>query len=493
MIARSVIAAACLLAAAAFVGAILWPAAALLIQCFNEGKPADPQILGARHLLLLARTLLLVGVSTFLSIVIGLAVAPALAGRHRRFALIVCLVVLFCPPMVYAFGWQRVLPAGIDPHIACVLVWSLWSWPIAAMIVSGGFSGVRSSYEAALLSTSRAGAYLRIVVPGVMPQIVLSAFAIGALLLGEYTTPHANGLVVYATELLGWATSSPDVIDTCIAAIPLLGIMVGLIGGMFLLIRGHRSSDSENSGLNPGRRSHLSLVALLCLISAGLPLAALVLKLSGLGAIAGAAHTYGRDILSSVMVAAAAAVCTIALAIGSAYFARVSKSLVLFIWVTMLFGIVPGALVGEALIAAYNRPALAWVYDQWPIVTLAYVARFAWLGALAGWLLRRDLYGEPGSQAAVDGASLADALFHVVLPQHLMLLGGVGMIVLALSLAEVASTSMVRVPTFSPISQVIIEKFHRFEDDMLISLSLLLIAASVAGALMLGRVLRDER
>ena len=38
-----------------------------------------------------------------------------------------------------------------------------------------------------------------------------------------------------------------------------------------------------------------------------------------------------------------------------------------------------------------------------------------------------------------------------------------------------------------------IEKFHRFEDDMLISLSLLLIAASVAGALMLGRILRDER
>jgi ABC-type Fe3+ transport system permease subunit len=142
---------------------------------------------------------------------------------------------------------------------------------------------------------------------------------------------------------------------------------------------------------------------------------------------------------------------------------------------------------GEALVAAYNGPRLAWAYDQWPIVALAYVARFGWLGALAGCLVGRDLRGGLGAQASVDGAGRTAGMFYISLPRHAALLGGIGMTVLALSLAEVASTSMVRVPAFSPISQVIIEKFHRFEDDMLISLSFVLIAASVLGAVLVAR------
>jgi hypothetical protein len=57
------------------------------------------------------------------------------------------------------------------------------------------------------------------------------------------------------------------------------------------------------------------------------------------------------------------------------------------------------------------------------------------------------------------------------------------------ALARLAS-SPVRVPGFSPIAQVIIEKFHRFEDGMLISLSFWLVAAALPGVVLLIVALR---
>jgi ABC-type Fe3+ transport system permease subunit len=306
---------------------------------------------------------------------------------------------------------------------------------------------------------------------------------IAVLLLAEYTTPHAFGLVVYATELLGWATSSPNVIDAAVASIPLVGIIALLLVALYVRVRGHRRSDRDERAVAGQAGGSLTLLISLGVLAAGLPIGALLLRLSGPEALAVAMHTYGQDVAYSLAVATAAAAASIGLAIAVAYTPRLQR---LMVAGTVLCGVVPGALVGEALIASFNRPALSWVYDHWPIVALAYCARFAWIGALTGWLLGCDLRSRLGHQAATDGATRADALLYVTLPRHAALLGGVGVTVIALALAEVASTSMVRVPTFAPISQVIIEKFHRFEDDMLISLSLLLITSAITGALVLA-------
>ena len=54
----------------------------------------------------------------------------------------------------------------------------------------------------------------------------------------------------------------------------------------------------------------------------------------------------------------------------------------------------------------------------------------------------------------------------------------------ALAVGDLATSSLVRVPDFNPIAHVIVEKFHRREDDMLVCLSLSLVAASLPGALL---------
>ena len=72
------------------------------------------------------------------------------------------------------------------------------------------------------------------------------------------------------------------------------------------------------------------------------------------------------------------------------------------------------------------------------------------------------------AQARADGATPFGIWRHVRIPQSLPALCCAVGVVTALSVADVATSSLVRVPHFNPIAHVIIEKFHRFEDGMLV-------------------------
>jgi len=162
------------------------------------------------------------------------------------------------------------------------------------------------------------------------------------------------------------------------------------------------------------------------------------------------------------------------------------------VWAVAL-GALPGALLGESLIAAYNNGVTWWIYDNWPIVGLCYVSRFGWIGVLTGCLVVRQSSPELIDQARTDGATEASILGHIRIPMSWpALLCGAG-VAAAMSVADVAASSLVRVPGFTPIAHVIIEKFHRFEDGMLISLSLLLVAATIPPALLLMFALMRSR
>jgi ABC-type Fe3+ transport system permease subunit len=156
----------------------------------------------------------------------------------------------------------------------------------------------------------------------------------------------------------------------------------------------------------------------------------------------------------------------------------------------VVFGALPGALIGKSLVAAYNAEALWWVYDHWPIVALCYVARFGWIGVLVGLLVSESTAQDLVAQARTDGATNLAIWRYIRLPLNWPALLCAAAIVVALSLADVAASSPVRVPGFWPVAHVIIEKFHRFEDGMLISLSFWLVAAALPGVVLLIIALR---
>ena len=120
----------------AAVGAIVWPTIAVIADCLAARKTANSAaILTGRQGILLLKSIGLSAGATALSLFLATVPAWGLAQSRgtTRFLFLFCLSgVVLCPPMVYVFGWQRLLPASTNPWAMCLFVWAAWAWPIAS-------------------------------------------------------------------------------------------------------------------------------------------------------------------------------------------------------------------------------------------------------------------------------------------------------------------------------------------------------------------------
>jgi len=478
---------------AVFLLAFVWPTAALILGSAAQGQPPDGgYTFSWRQWGLLWRSGEWSAVATVVCLILSLPGAY-LIGQGRRMSrqpLVAAslLAVLLCPPMVFAFGWERLLPHDFDPYLRCVAVWSLWAWPIPAWIIGAGWSrGGRQAFEAALLSTSHVRAFIHVALPSLIPHIALSALILFVVFFGDYGVPHACGLIVYTTELLGWATSSSRLIDVVWPAILPTAVTLLVLVVMFQLWRRCEADELGDATLidRPSRLLQLVVFAIV-VVSWLLPMGTLVVKLASTSVIVEALRTYGGDLTCSLAVAILSGIVAVGMGVGIAALRLPSVAVV---W-AVIFGALPGALIGESLVAAYNHPLFGWLYDHWAIVALGYVARFGWIGLAIGMLVIPSRKDDLSAQARTDGATEADMISHLFIPMNWAILCGGVAVIAALSVADVATTSLVRVPTFNPIAHVVIEKFHRFEDGMLISLSLCLVSVAIPPALLLTWALR---
>ncbi len=482
-----------------FLSAMVLPALALIARCIAQGEPPTGGFaISSRQLGLFLRSVWLSGVATFLALVLSIPGAYVI-GQVRRHArhggwtlpLVTAMLVavLLCPPMVYSFGWERLLPAHFPPELRCIGVWAFWAWPIPAMLIGGGWSRVGGrAHEAAVLVTSPGEAFLRVVVPLLLRYVGLSGLILFGLFFSDYVVPHACGLLVYSTELLVWASSSSRPIDTAWPATLSLATTVAVLV-MILLLWRRCSTGHEGDGVSvarAGRGDKLILVAAGCFaISWLLPVGGLLVNVTSWRVFPEALAVYKWDLAWSLGIAAFSGVLVVGMGLGVTATSRLRNPGL--VW-ALLFGALPGALIGESLVASYNLDRLWWVYDHWPIMAIGYVSRFGWIGVLTAALVRAGASPDLEAQARTDGASRAQVFGHISIPTSWpALLGGVA-VVTALSLADVAVSTLVRPPTLNPIAHVLFEKFHRFEDDMLIALSMWLVIASVPGAIILALV-----
>ncbi len=483
----------------AFALAVAWPTVALIGRCVAEGQPPEGGFLfSARQLGLLWRSTWLAVVAAFLCLFASLPAAFVL-GRLRRLSdgpLIAALLmgVILCPPTVLAFGWERIFPSAVHGYLRCVTIWALWAWPIPAMLIGTGWSRVgRRAFEDALLVASPAKAFFRVALPSVQNYIALASLILFVLFFGDYVVPHACLLTVYATELLGWARSSSHPIDTvwpALTSVAIVGLVLAAVCGTARACAQHDDVDPQDAApdvTSPG----LTVLTVVCfVISWLLPLGALVAKMSSPRAIVDAFRVYGADLAWSLGLAILSGLIAVGMGVGLVAVRNMRATA--FIWALAL-GALPGALVGEALVAAYNHNATWWIYDHWPVMVLCYVARFGWIGIITALLLIERLAPSLVDQARTDGATEVSILGRLHIPLTWpALMCGAGVIA-AVSVADVASSSLVRIPSYSPIAHILFEKFHRFEDDMLISLSLWLIVATWPAAVLLAVALRRRR
>ncbi len=479
-----------------FALAIVWPSVALIVRCITEGDVPDGGFtISARQWSLLGQSVWLSALATGVCLLFSVPAAIGIARcghLSRRPIFIACLLgVLLCPATIYVLGWSRILPSDFSPHVRCVGVWALWAWPIPALLIGSGWSrSVRPVYEAALLATAPLKAMWTVALPLLLRYITLSALIVFVLFFSDYGVPHACLLRVYATELLGWATSSSRTIDTLWPAWPAIAITLVLLVFLWRMWGGvPNTQHTEPSAAGAFRSSGWMALALVCCFAVSWlwPVGTLTAKMVSEHALVETLTLYSRDLLWSLVLSILAGILSIVMGVGLVWGPagrRVALS-----W-TVVCGALPGAVIGAALIAAYNNPASGWVYDHWPIVVLSYVARFGWVGVATAWMIRQSVRRDLLDQALVDGADDGFAWGFVQVPMYWpTLLCGVA-VVAALSLADVSASSLVRVPDFNPVAHILIEKFHRFEDGMLISLSLLLVVATFPPALLFSFVLR---
>ncbi|MCP4247076.1 MAG: hypothetical protein GY778_08505 [bacterium] len=491
------------LALAAFPGVglflltIAFPATALIVRAIGLGTtPANsaPGHDGGYWALLGFSILLAVG-GAVLSIVLALPGAYLIgrAGslRGRPLTCMALATPLLLPPMVYAFGWQRLAPAMLPGTLRCIWVWAGWCWPIPALLIGTGWlRWGRSAYEHALLDSTPSRAFGRVVLPLLGRQATLGGLIVLALLLGEYSVPHACNLVVMATSLLGWATQSTRPADVLLPALPMTLVLV--LSLVEVWRRWRRQDPGEGDLTDPqssGRSgSDVAPMALVLGFTVVLPVVWLVRDIGSVGVLATAWRTYHGELLRSIAMAVSAGIVAIGMGMSVMAWPRACKPAA--IW-AVLFGALPGALVGEAVLVAYQPIEV--VYSNWPLLLIGYVARYGWIGLLIAWLARTSADRDTIGQAATDGADEVQITWRLrYVPNAPLLLAGVA-VVAALSLADLPVASMLQVPSLRPIPVILVEKFHRFEDGMLISLSLWLLAGAIPAGLAGWVALRRQR
>ena len=480
--------------------AMLWPAFVLITRCLREGAPApDGFVFSARQLELLTRTLWLSAVATIICLVLSLPGAFVIgrAGRVGRRPIFVALfaTLLLTPPMVNVFGWERALdalrgdapfPPWLTGEARCVVVWALWAWPISSLLLGAGWSSVgHRAYEAALMVASPARAFLLAVLPLLSRHLGLGALILFVLFMSDYGVPHACGLQVYATELLSWASSSTRAIDTLWPALPSIGLIAAGLTGVLLFWRRSAVDPGEPTGFpapRPGSSRIAEALTLGCFaLSWVVPLGVLAVQRASVQAFVRALEVYGTDLAWSLATSVAAGVLAVGMGLGLAT-SGVGRSVGLA--AAIAFGALPGALIGVALVMGYNSSRLWWIYDNGSIVVLSYLARFGWVGVLTAVAIRADAPRELTDQARADGAGAGAVLARVLIPTNWPVLFGAVGVVAALCMADVAASSLVRVPSYNPIAHVLIEKFHRLEDEMLLAISFWLVLASMPAVLL---------
>lgn len=475
---------------AVFVAAVAWPTVAILWSALRGVPSSSDDLFGSRQLTLLARTMMLSAAATLLAHVLAVCVVfcswPRTGLMQGRVWLAPLIALLACPPFAYAFGWDKLLPMGWGGYVRCVWTWGLWAWPVPALILSTGLRRIGvGPFQAALLDAGYWRAVCHVTLPMLRGYAAFSLLIVFVFLFHEYSVPHAFGLQVFATELLTVMASSSRLVDALIpAALPVAatGVMLALA-----LAAWRRLVLSSAAGIGPspafyGRRTNV-MFFLVVIVSWLVPLFGLGLRLGSIESFSDAIGTYGGDIASTLGVAVGGGVLSVLMGMGVSAWRLLGR--VCAVWALAL-GTLPGALVGAALIAAYNVEAAAPLFDHWPIIMLGHCARFGWVGVILALVLTRAFPATLREQARLDGASTASIFFRVRLPGEWPFLAAGLLIISVLSLGDIATTTLLRVPDFSPVAIVVIEKFHRFEDGLLSALCLILVGSGVTASIVVS-------
>ncbi len=481
---------------AALVATLVVPVAALLVRALRCDAGTLLSVFSERYWMLLAKTVGLASGAAVLAMVLGLPAAFVVGGRRSTLVTGLVVLPLMMPAMVMVFGWQRFwgpYTPGLEgwaPWLRAMWCWACWYWPVVALMVGAGWArGGRAAYEAAVLETTGWVAFRRAALPGVARHAGMAALVLMAVMVGEYTVPHANGVIVLSAELMAIAEGEPfDAAGGKIAVgcvVPL--VMVAAIGWVVTRLWGRDTTRRDDVGALQVGRWRATIVVAIVAVTVGVPTGLLMLNRDVPSWFRELIVTYGSELAGTFGVAAATAVVVMCIGVAAV---SVRGTLAILL-ATLAMGVLPGALIGESMLAAYQRIDV--VYNHWPILVLGLVGRYAWVGCLLCWLAMRATARDQVESVRLEGATSRGEVVRSLLVHQWPTLAGGAFLVLAFALADVDVVAIVAVPSPRMMATILVEKFHRFETGMMVSIGLTMVLAIVPAVALLSMAMRYGR
>ena len=475
---------------------------------------------------LLVRSVTLAALATVGAILLGLWPAAVLGASQGRWAAVLTGLViapLLVPPQVYAYAWgllatpdralTRLLPARLSPCGAGVLraalITAAWLWPVVALILAAGWrSAGRAVYRLAILDTSPGRAFLLAVLPSLRPHLIAAGALVFVISLLEYPIPHLMLSRVYATELMVLVEvgAPPGQIMRMAVQVIALVAAVGAMAAWSLrgLENWQAMEPDDDLGASPaasrpgwwsgstGGAWWLGAAAV-WLLSVAVPVILMAANLRVPGAWREGLHLFARQWQVSLAVSLIAATLAVIMAASTVVMGRAASCrwLRLAALAAVVTAAVPPTALGIGTVLIYNRAGIIGdLYTQTPVIwILALVGRYGAVAVLITWLATARRNMVTVDQARVDGAAGSTILACVLLPLVWPSLLAAGLIVAMLSLFEVVVTQMVGPVGFPSIALTILNHMHYGRDDVVITTSLIVVAAGVVVTALSGWLL----
>jgi ABC-type Fe3+ transport system permease subunit/DNA-binding beta-propeller fold protein YncE len=457
--------------------------------------------------LLLKNSLLVGGLTALLAASFGFVAALWLAGlegrwRHRGLAMAVMALAL--PPFLVtncwlhylglAGVWRRWLPLNMVSLGGTIWILSLLTWPITLLMVLSAWQRLEPSQLESDMAVSGWWLIRGLLWPLASTALVQAAVLTFVLAMSNFAVPAILQVKVFPAEMWVRFNTTFDSLGALWLSWPLV------VAPLLLLLWFARREFPwpRMEGAVPAKLFRQQLgpgwfwfcgacTILLCVLAVGLPIFQLVSVQRTWTELPGALVAGQSAVWNSFFLAAAAATAVIVFSLfactrrvsqlPSGFGFRMSDLCRLLAWLPFLL---PGVLLGIALILAFNRPWFALVYDSAGIVILAFVIRYLALGwnslAHALQTVDRDLT----DAARLDGATRWQMLRYVQWPYIAPQAAAAWYIVFLLCLWDVESMILVVPPGGETVALRVFNLLHYGHNAQVNALCLTLLALAVA-------------
>jgi ABC-type Fe3+ transport system permease subunit/DNA-binding beta-propeller fold protein YncE len=478
---------------------------------------------------LLKNSLLVASLTTLLAASFGLLAALWLAGlegRWRNRLLAVAVAALALPPFLvtncwlhflgFAGVWRSWLPLNIVSLGGTVWILSLLTWPITLLMVLSAWQRLEPSQLESDVAVSGWWLIRGLLWPLARTAVAQAAVLTFVLALNNFAVPAILQVKVFPAEIWVRFNTTFDTVGALQLSWPLV------VAPLLLLLwfarrefpwprtEGPVSAKLFRRQLGPAWFWFSgACTAGLCLLAVGLPVFQLIsIKRTWtelLGALAAGQSAIGNSFAFAAVSATLVVLLALILGTRQTHYRPISGSLKTVSngsririsdfgllsdfgfrnsdfcrYLSWLPFLLPGVLLGIALIVLLNRPWFSLLYQSAGIVILAFVIRYLALGwnsmALAFWTVDRDLM----DIARLNGATRWQMLRYVQWPQIAPQAAAAWYIVFLLCLWDVESMILVVPPGGETLALRVFNLLHYGHNAQVNALCLTLLALAVA-------------